>query len=182
MTKFNNKYRKESTRLKNWDYSWPGAYFVTILTSNRECYFGDLVDGKMNHNEIGKIAREEWLNTPAIRPDMNLELGEFVIMPNHFHGIITIGENEYNKITSLKTDNEVLESKIPAPQVKNLSSIIRGYKSSVTKRALLLNNDFKWHERFHDYVIRSHDEYLRISEYIRKNPTKWKSLDDFLYE
>ena len=90
--KFQNKYRIQSTRLASWDYGWPGYYFVTICTKHRQCFFGEI------HclSEIGKIVQTEWLKTPEIRPDMNLKLGEFVVMPNHFHAIIQIGENEFN--------------------------------------------------------------------------------------
>src|SRR4051812_17546309 len=111
MSKFKNKYRNESTRAQFWDYSWAGAYFVTITTSNMECFFGDVINSKMVHNSIGQIAVEEWLKTPGIRPDMNLELGEFVVMPNHFHGIVSIGHNEFNRKSALKTNEEVLLSK-----------------------------------------------------------------------
>ncbi len=94
--KFKGKYRIESTRLKKWDYGWNAFYFITICTQNRECYFGDVVNGEMILNDIGKIVKTEWLKTFEMRPDMNLLMGEFVIMPNHFHAIIGIGENEYN--------------------------------------------------------------------------------------
>ncbi len=82
--KFQNKYRIESTRLKWWDYSWNAAYFVTICTRDRECYFGEIFNGEMTLSEIGKIVNAEWLKTFEMRPDMNLYRGEFVVMPNHF--------------------------------------------------------------------------------------------------
>ena len=94
--KFRNKYRISSTRLQNWDYSRNAAYFVTICTQGREHYFGDVVDGEMKLSAIGEIARAEWLKTFDLRPDMNLIMGEYVVMPNHFHAIIIIGENQYN--------------------------------------------------------------------------------------
>ena len=89
--------------MRNWDYSWRGKYYVTICTGGRECYFGDVIDKQMVLSEIGKIANTEWLKTLEIRPDMNLTLEEYIIMPNHIHGIIRIGKNEYRaplKITS----------------------------------------------------------------------------------
>ena len=95
--KFRNKYRISSTRLQTWDYGNKGAYFITICTRNNVHFFGEIVDEQMQLNEIGKIAEQEWIKTPEIRSDMNLELGEFVVMPNHFHGILIIGENQYNK-------------------------------------------------------------------------------------
>jgi len=95
--KFQNKYRIPSTRLQNWDYCWAGAYFITICTKNREHYFGEIENGEMRLSEIGHIAEQEWIKTFDMRPDMNIQMGEFVVMPNHFHAIIIIGENEYNQ-------------------------------------------------------------------------------------
>ncbi|MBO9683216.1 MAG: hypothetical protein J7502_11205 [Flavisolibacter sp.] len=108
---FQNKYRIASARLQSWNYANDGMYFVTICTKNRQCYFGEIVNlpvetqciaslqqqPTLNPTEIGKIARDEWFKTPELRPDMNLELGEFIVMPNHIHGIILIGKNEYNR-------------------------------------------------------------------------------------
>ena len=95
--KFKGKYRIESTRMQNWDYGWSGKYYITICTQGREYYFGEIIEGQMILSEIGEIAKSEWLKSPEIRPDMNLELDEYIIMPNHIHGIIQIGENENNK-------------------------------------------------------------------------------------
>ncbi len=96
MHKFKNTYRIPSARLQNWDYGSPGLYFITICTKNRGHYFGKIENGEMFLNELGLIVNNEWMQTPIIRPDMNLELGEFITMPNHFHAIIMIGENKYN--------------------------------------------------------------------------------------
>ena len=93
---YQNKYRISSARLQSWDYASEGLYFVTICTQNREQYFGRVIGDKLKLSSIGNIARDEWFKTPGLRPDMNLELGEFVVMPNHIHGIIIIGENQYN--------------------------------------------------------------------------------------
>ncbi len=96
MEKYKNKYRIQPARLQHWNYGNNAAYFVTICTQNQQCYFGKIVDNVMQLSKIGQIANNEWLKTVKIRPDMNLILDEFVVMPNHFHGIIIIGENEYN--------------------------------------------------------------------------------------
>ncbi len=94
--KFQNKYRIPSARWKEWNYGDEGAYFVTICTKHREHYFGEIKNGQMQLSEIGKIAHDEWLKSMDIRPDMNLDMECFVIMPNHIHGIVVIGKNEYN--------------------------------------------------------------------------------------
>ena len=97
MDKYKNKYRIASARLQHWDYQWVGAYFITVCTQNREHYFGHIVDGKMQLSQVGEIAQFEWLKTFEMRPDMNLWMGEYVVMPNHFHAIIGIGDNEFNR-------------------------------------------------------------------------------------
>jgi len=86
MDKFQNKYRIQTTRLKNWDYGWNASYFVTICTVNRECYFGEIMDGKMHFSEIGAKANEYWLEIPKHFPFVKLDV--HVVMPNHVHGII----------------------------------------------------------------------------------------------
>jgi len=108
-------------------------------------------------NETGNIVMSEWMKTIKIRQDMNLELGEFVVMPNHFHGILIIGDNEYNGRDAMHCVSTGTSSVIPnqfGPQRKNVSSVIRSFKSSVTKNARLLNPDFAWQTRSHDHIIR----------------------------
>ena len=107
--KFQNKYRITTTRLQSWDYASQGMYFITICTKDRLHFFGEINNGEMNFSEIGKIVETEWIKTPEMRFDMNLELCEFVIMPNHFHAIIIIGKNEYNANTnSIPNPNTVI--------------------------------------------------------------------------
>lgn len=150
-------------------------YFVTICTANRECYFGDSVNSQIRLSELGKIAESEWIKTVELRPDMNLELGEFVIMPNHVHGIIVIGKNSYNQTNCrdamhrASTKTQTTKNSFGA-QSKNLASIIRGYKSAVTTYARKNNTSFGWQSRFHDHIIFSIDDYQRISNYILNNP------------
>ena len=82
------KHHRRSIRLKGYDYSYPGAYFVTICTYNRECIFGKIIEGEMFLNSFGKIVKKEWLKSSKIRKEIELDL--FQIMPNHFHGIVSI--------------------------------------------------------------------------------------------
>ena len=165
--KFQNKYRIPSTRATWWNYGDSAAYFITICTKNRVHYFGEIVEetqcaidksqsptvemqciASLRATEIGKMVETEWLKTPSIRPDMNLELDDYVVMPNHFHAIIWIGDNKFNSdelevpTISLEPTNEI---KNPGthkfgPQYKNLASIIRGFKSAVTTYARKNNN------------------------------------------
>ena len=174
---YQNKYRISSARLQFRDYAFEGLYFVTICTQNREQYFGSVIGGKRKLSSIGDVAHHEWFKTPRLRPDMNLELGEFVVMPNHIHGIIIIGENEYNSdggVGALGIDADTNTPKNQfGPQRKNLASIIRGYKSAVTTYARKNQIDFAWQPRFHEHIIRSPDDYNRISKYIAENPENW---------
>ena len=164
--KFQNKYRIPSARASWWNYGDNAAYFITICTKYRAHYFGEI--GSLS--EIGQIAESEWLKTPSIRPDMNLELDEFVVMPNHFHAIIWIGENKYNR----DLDYDDIANKF-GPQFKNLASILRGFKSAVTTFAVKNNIEFGWQERFHDHIIRDEESYQKIRNYIINNPSNWKT-------
>jgi len=176
--KYKNKYRIETTRLNGWDYGKNGYYFVTICTKDRIPYFGNVINGMVQLSEIGKIAFDELQKTPEIRKDMNVTLGEFVIMPNHIHCIIIIGENEYNKhcrdaMHGVSTINNTNNTNKFGPQSKNLPSIIRGFKSAVTKRAKIINPDFSWQRNYYEHIIRDEKSFKTISEYIINNPLNW---------
>ncbi|MGC8865770.1 MAG: transposase [Bacteroidales bacterium] len=181
--KFQNKYRIPSARAPWWDYRNAAAYFITICTQHRQHFFGEIVHGKMVLSEIGKIVESEWLKTFEMRPDMNITMGEFVVMPNHFHAIIGIGENEYNTptrrdamhcVSTDETDETHETQNQFGPQSKNLASIIRGFKSSVTIAARKINPAFAWQSRFHDHIIRNDESHQKIRQYILNNPAHWQ--------
>jgi len=183
--KFRGKYRIDSVRLKNFDYSSNGAYFITIVTKNRENFFGEIVNEEMNLSGIGEIVWNEWIKTPEIRPDMNLQMVEFVVMPNHVHGIIFIGENEYNNGRDAMLGVSIRHGDAKhgvstgyknkfGPQRKNLSSIIRGFKSAITKKSREILPNFAWQSRFHDRIIRNEQELNKIRQYIIDNPQMWE--------
>lgn len=94
--KFQNQYRTQSNRLKNWDYSNAGYYSITICTKDKINYFGSITNGIMQLSEIGIILKAEWYKTSELRTDLNITLDEFMIMPNHFHGIIILNEMDSN--------------------------------------------------------------------------------------
>ena len=187
MEKFQNTYRIASARARFWDYARNTAYFVTLYTRHRLCYFGELVDGGMVLSELGAIVESEWLKTFEMRPDMNLWQGAYVVMPDHFHAIIGIGDNAYNSknkthrrdaMHCVSTSDHKNKSTFPknkfGPQSKNLASIIRGFKIGVTKNARLINPDFEWQSRYHDHIIRNEKSFQSISNYIIHNPVKWQ--------
>ncbi len=178
--KFQNKYRIPSARLQTWNYGLAATYFVTVCTDNRRHFFGEIVGAKMVLSEIGKIIETEWIKTPSIRPDMNLELDAFCVMPNHFHAIIIIGENEFNNRrdamhrVSTTTTTPQTGNKFGA-QSKNLASVMRGFKSAATVSARSIDKHFKWQTRFHDHIIRNDPEFQRIRKYIIENPKNWQN-------
>jgi len=188
--KFHDKYRISTTRLSMWDYSRVGAYFVTICIRNKQHYFGKIdtnVDSTksialLQPTEIGKKVIEEWYKTPSIREDMNIELLDFVLMPNHLHGIIFIKENQYNVRSDamprvLPSEKDVVNHF--GSQSKNVASIIRGYKSSITMYARKNNIHFGWQPRYYVHIIRNEQDLRRIQEYIQNNPARW--MYDELY-
>lgn len=201
MDKFQNKYRIESARWQQWNYANAGAYFITICTKNRQHHFGEIWDGIMHLTDMGLLVQSEWIKTPALRSDMNIQLGAFVVMPNHFHGIIIIGDNEFNTYDNMDKHcddgthcNDGMHCNVEThcnaslqrhqnqfgTQRKNLASIIRGFKSTVKKQSFTINPQFEWQARFHDRVIRNQREFLNIEKYIQNNPKSWK--EDCFYK
>lgn len=183
MGKYKNKYRGQTIRASWWNYGWNGAYFITICTKNREHYFGEIINREMVLSHTGVIADIFWYEIP--NHDPFAELGEFVVMPNHIHGILILD----NPVRSLHaTTPQSLQSpadpqsppgkdeKMAAisPNSHTVSTIIRSYKSAVTKNANRLGFENGWQSRFHDHIIRDYAEYERISNYIRNNPRNWK--------
>lgn len=187
--KFQNKYRISSARLKNWDYGNNGAYFITICTRKREHFFGEIVsvddENEMQFNEIGVLANEFWAEIPKHFPFV--ELGNYQIMPNHIHGILIIDKKyivETDTVVetlqcNVSTDNVIETGKNEqmakiSPNSGTISTIIRSYKSVVTKNAHLIHADFEWQKRFHDHIIRDSESFERIQNYIESNVANWK--------
>jgi putative transposase len=149
----------------------------------------------MQLSEIGQIVESEWIKTFEMRPDMHLQMGAYVVMPNHFHAIIIIGENEYNKrdmdcgpggrdamhcVSTPSTPPTTSSQNKFGSQSKNLASIMRGFKIGVTKRARQINPGFAWQSLYHDHIIRDQDSFQRIETYIQQNPANW--VDDGFYK
>ena len=169
--KYKEKYRIDSSRLKDWDYSTPLWYYVTICANNFKNWFGEIKNGKMILNDLRKIVEEEWLKTKEIRS--NVDSDYYVIMPNHFHGIPIIKGTE--KARSVETHRDASLRIVK----NNLSNIIRGFKGSVTKRIHILGySQFQWQSRFYDHIIRNEVDLSRIRNYIKNNPLKWE-LDEY---
>jgi len=172
------KHHRQSIRLRNYNYSQPGYYFLTICTYQRQSWFGEIKNDRMYLNQIGKIVAEEWINTRKIRP--NFQLDEWVIMPNHLHGIVIIDEN----ILDLGERNRNILGARNAPlrqEPNSISSFVAGFKSGVTKRINLLRNNRDipiWQRNYYESIIRDEQSLVAIREYILNNPFQWKKDPD----
>lgn len=179
--KYKNKYRIPSARLQSWDYGNNGAYFITICTQHREHYFGEIVGNEMQLNEIGNLAQQYWAEIPKQFPFIELE--NFVVMPNHIHGVLIINNGsvlspppvETRLIASLpvKPPGGITGDKNPMFH-ENISRVIRWYKGRCTFEIRKIHSDFSWQSRFHDHIIRNDESFERIQDYISNNPLNWK--------
>jgi len=168
------KRNRKSLRLQNYNYSHPGYYFVTICTKKMVHCLGYVQNGEMHLSEIGEIIKNEWVRTGTIRT--NVELDQWVIMPNHIHGIIIINNDNNIVGTHCSASLHVLDyyKNHFGPQRNNLSSIIRGFKSATTNQIHQLGySNFRWQPRFHDHIIRNIQSLDHIRSYIMNNPEKW---------
>ena len=176
----NNKPDRQSTRLHDFDYSSAGAYFITICAHNRECLFGDIVDGVMRLNEVGRVIADEWQKTAVIRPSVTLD--QFIVMPNHFHAIIFINDVGATRWVARSTDNRSTTRATHRVAPTNLASnslgaIIGQFKSAVSrqlKRAGHHPQTPVWQRNYYDHVIRNEKSLQEIRDYIQNNPMKWE--------
>jgi putative transposase len=171
------KHHRKSIRISNYDYSNRGAYFVTICTKDRECLFGEIIDGEMVLNNTGEIVQKIWdelsENYDGIVTD------SFRIMPNHIHGIIIIKNENSCKIEG-NLDNKEGQTWESAPTI-SLSTVIQRFKSMSTKRIksnakesdLMMISNKLWQRNYYEHVIRNESELNRIREYIECNPQNW---------
>lgn len=155
---------RKRTRLAGFNYSNSGGYFITLVTHERINLFGEINNGVMVTNAIGRIVCDEWVRTTEIRP--YIQLDEWCIMPNHFHAIVLINKS-FTPVTGSSFHR--------TPH--SLGSIIAGFKGSVTKRVNGINGSQGspvWQRNYYDHVIRDDVDLNRIREYISNNPAKWE--------
>ena len=172
---------RRSTRLKGYDYCQPGGYFITAVTKWREHLFGEVVYGEMSLNDLGRIVREEWFKSGILRPYVKLFEDEFVVMPNHVHGIIWIVEDDSMFVGTQRRCVPTEGNVHPG----SLGAIIRAFKSAVTYRANReLNMTSIWQRNYHDHeipaggILRDQAEHERIARYIAANPLNWEDDDE----
>lgn len=159
---------RRSIRMAGADYAGSGTYFVTICIEDRKCVLGAIVNEKVSLNSWGQIVNEEWLQTAVLRS--SVFLGPYVIMPNHIHGIVMI-DNRANESSSAFSTRPLH----PRVEAGSLGAIVRAFKSAVTRRIRLLNEDqtFAWQRNYYEHIIRDADDEARIIEYILNNPNRW---------
>jgi putative transposase len=203
-----NRPARRSIRLKGYDYADVGNYFITICTMNRECLLGKINEGRMMLSAAGKIANLEWLNTPKVRP--GIELGSFVIMPNHLHGIITIysrrddpaGRSERSTVESnqiiqgvpperpymppgnlqgfeRETKDRAFQWNTPNLKPDTIGAIIGQFKSISTKKIRETECiGFHWQRNYYEHIICDRSELEKIRKYILENPENWSKDED----
>ena len=152
-------HHRNSIRLKDFDYSSPGAYFVTCVMQDRLNLLGEIIDAGVKLNQFGNLVSTEWLRLPQRFP--GIEIDEVVVMPNHIHGIVIL--------TDLKPD-------------WNLAVIVGSFKSSTAR---LINAYRKsrgnpvWQRNYYEHIIRNEEDLNRIREYIRDNPINWMQDEEY---
>lgn len=160
------KHHRRSIRIKEYDYTQPGGYFITIVTYHRDLLFGEIVNEEIRLNEFGQIIDECWRAIPDHFP--NVELGAYVVMPNHIHGIIIIHDGR-GRIYRAPTQEQFQK-----PVAGSIPTIIRTFKSAATRRiGRELNATGIWQRNYYEQVIRNHKDWDRIHRYIESNPSMW---------
>ena len=168
-------HHRRSIRLKGYDYAQEGLYFITICCFENKHLFGKIMDGVMVLNEAGKVAENCWLEIPEHFKDIVLH--DFVIMPNHVHGILEIEGakkgNEFENKNNMKGAKDF--SSVRKSPSRTVGSVVRGFKIGVTKwmrqNSEIIN---VWHRNYYDVIIRNEQSYDNISKYIVNNPINWR--------
>ncbi len=173
MTRYDpQRHHRRSIRLKEYDYTQPGAYFVTICAHGRAPLFGDVVDGEMRLNEMGEIVRVEWFKTVQLRPYVVLHEDEFVVMPNHIHGMIWIVDDvgATRRVAPTKTNPPA------GPAPGSIGAIVGQFKSAVTRRINQRRGTpgvRVWQRNYYEHIIRHERALNAIRRYIAENPLRW---------
>ena len=171
------EHHRRTIRLKGYDYSQNGAYFITICSHNRKQLFGEINNDEMSLNQYGAIVRDEWMRSSYIRSEIILD--EFIIMPNHLHGIVFIRnvEKTHDFLDEIDQSNNFSGLK-----AKSISSFIAGFKSIVTKKINIIRKTdgaSVWQRNYHEHIIRNEIALEKLREYVVHNPLTWEK--DSLY-
>ena len=178
-----NLHQHKSIRLKGFDYSQTGGYYVTIDTYGRESLFGEVLNGVVQLNPLGKTVQEEWFRSAKIRKEIRLIEDEFVVMPNHLHGIVwidtTVGADGIRPNPGTGANDMGAYHAPLHRNPKSLGSFIAGFKASVTSRAgRELNSGNIWQRNYYEHILRDQADHERIAVYILDNPANWNNDDE----
>ncbi len=189
MSLYRNKYRVESNRWQFWNYSSPGSYFITVCVENRFSVLGRVENRKMILSDAGKIVSGYFAELPTCHKRIILD--EWIIMPNHFHCIITLGNYDFdNGVSGVGGDgsvDKIHEFYLRENDIKQyrklrrkmlIPKIMGKFKMQTSKQINILHNSpgtKTWQHDYHDHIIRNDTEYQRIKKYIRNNPLNWKA-------
>ncbi|MBE0427599.1 MAG: transposase [Nitrospirae bacterium] len=197
-------HKRRSIRLKDYDYSQAGAYFITICIKDRECLFGNIVDREMRINSAGEMVLKAWNDLPA--KYSNVRIDEFIVMPNHVHGIIILyvgagpcacpvykydgnllNAEGYGRPSSEKRQSQIKGQPQGVAPTISLSDIVHRFKSFTTSqyRINVLHNNWPpfpgklWQRNYYEHIIRNETELNKIREYIINNPLNWESDENY---
>jgi len=167
--------KRKITRLASYDYSWPGAYFVTVCTCGKTALFGTVDGQKMRLNRVGEIVAQAWKDLP--NHFAHVKLDEFVVMPNHIHGILFIEREDDMNGTDKAMDKAGLvpTKRFGHPGAGSLSTIIGSFKARATRAIRRMRPDIAsvWQSRFIEHIIRDDEDLCNHRRYIRENPARW---------
>jgi len=170
-------HNRRSIRLKGYKYTQPGAYFVTICTHQRQCLFGEIISEKMHPNLCGQVVVACWQKISD--HFSHVALDEFVLMPNHWHGIIVIKDWIENKqeiqFPMQGSMNSEISEEYPRPL---LGTIVRNFKSVSARKVNQINRSSGisiWQRNYYEHIIRDEAALINIREYIMMNPSRWDS-------
>lgn len=178
-------FHRHSLRLKDFNYTQAGAYFVTICTKNRQCIFGKIQEGKMQLSASGRVAAAQWQQLPDRFPA--LELGEWIVMPNHIHGILVIsGRGEASQDNNLTSPDLFIKDASPLRPIGtapgSVGAIIQVFKSITSRKISAQIEKMKgsvWQRNYYEHVIRNERELMAISDYILTNPRNWEKDTEY---
>jgi len=176
-----NVHHRRSIRLRNYDYSQAGLYFVTICVQDHVCLFGEIVNDEMVLNAEGVIVEECWMAIPEHFP--NAVLHEHVVMQNHVHGIVELKRDIVGAENLIGAENflplQANRNEFQKMTPRSIGSIVKGFKIGVTKRTKYVFQISIWQRNYYEHIIRNDESYQKISNYIINNPKNWK--DDKFY-
>ena len=179
--KFADRFKTKSSRLKNFDYSTPGFYFITICTLNKNNFFGKIINYQMELSKVGTITDQCIINIP--NHFLKIALDKYVVMPNHVHILFRV---ETLDLASLQTNSKIkvinyshknhpnFYSRLSQKSNQLIPKVIQQLKSSVKRKCNQQNLFFAWQPRYYDHIINNEQEFFKIKNYIINNPINWQ--------